>query len=42
MCFVHTRADELIDAITVMLRPLKAVSVFADKMRMELDNAGTG
>ena len=40
--FVHTRADGLIDAITVMLRPLKAVSVFAHKMRMELDNAGTG
>jgi hypothetical protein len=37
--FVHTRPDGLIDAITVMLRPLKAVSVFADKMRMELDNA---
>jgi SnoaL-like domain len=40
--FVHTRADGLIDAITVMLRPLKAVSVFADKMRTELDNAGSG
>ena len=40
--FVHTRADGLIDAITVMLRPLKAVSVFANKMRAELDNAGTG
>jgi ketosteroid isomerase-like protein len=40
--FVHTRADGLIDAITVMLRPLKAVSVFANKMRMELDNAGAG
>ena len=40
--FVHTRPDGLIDAITVMLRPLKAVSVFADKMRMELDNPGTG
>jgi SnoaL-like domain len=40
--FMHTRADGLIDAITVMLRPLKAVSVFADKMRMVLDNAGTG
>jgi hypothetical protein len=25
-----------------MLRPLKAVSVFANKMRAELDNAGTG
>ena len=40
--FVHTRADGLIDTITVMLRPLKAVSVFANKMRAELDNAGTG
>ena len=40
--FAHTRADGLIDTITVMLRPLKAVSVFADKMRAELDNAGTG
>jgi ketosteroid isomerase-like protein len=39
--FVHTRADGLIDTITVMLRPLKAVSVFANKMRAELDNAGT-
>jgi hypothetical protein len=38
--FVHTRADGLIDEITVMLRPLKAVSMFADKMRIELDNAG--
>jgi hypothetical protein len=40
--FVHTRPDGLIDTITVMLRPLKAVSVFADKMRAELDNTGTG
>ena len=40
--FVHTRADGLIDTITVMLRPLKAVSVFADKMRTELANVGTG
>lgn len=40
--FVHTRADGLIDTITVMLRPLKAVSMFANKMRAELDNAGTG
>jgi ketosteroid isomerase-like protein len=38
--FVRTRPDGLIDAITVMLRPLKAVRVFADKMRTELDNAG--
>jgi ketosteroid isomerase-like protein len=40
--FVHTRADGLIDTITVMLRPLKAVSVFADKMGTELANVGTG
>ncbi|MDT5117250.1 MAG: hypothetical protein QOE30_2989 [Mycobacterium sp.] len=40
--FVHTRADGLIDTITVMLRPLKAVSVFADKMRTELADVGTG
>jgi SnoaL-like domain len=38
--FVHTRSDGLVDTITVMLRPLKAVSVFADKMRTGLDNAG--
>jgi SnoaL-like domain len=30
--FLHTRQDGLIDKITVMLRPLKAVTVFADKM----------
>jgi ketosteroid isomerase-like protein len=40
--FVHTRADGLIDTITVMLRPLKAVGVFADKMRTELADVGTG
>ena len=39
--FVHTRADGLIATITVMLRPLKAVSVFADKMRTELADVGT-
>jgi len=30
--FVHTRQDGLIDKITVMLRPLKAVTVFAGRM----------
>lgn len=30
--FLHTRQDGLIDAITVLLRPLKAVTVFAEKM----------
>ncbi len=39
--FVHTRADGLIGTITVMLRPLKAISVFAAKMRTELANVGT-
>ena len=32
--FVHTRHDGLIDTITVMLRPLRAVSVFAGKMKL--------
>jgi ketosteroid isomerase-like protein len=35
--FVHTRQDGLIDEITVMLRPLKAVTVFADKMSTQLN-----
>jgi hypothetical protein len=30
--FVHTCQDGLIDKITVMLRPLKAVTVLADRM----------
>jgi ketosteroid isomerase-like protein len=33
--FVHTRADGLIDEVTVMLRPLKAVTLFAEKMGTE-------
>jgi hypothetical protein len=34
--FVHTGTDGLIDEITVMLRPLKAVTVFAEKMRAQV------
>lgn len=30
--FLHTNADGLIDEFTVMLRPLKAVTLFAEKM----------
>jgi ketosteroid isomerase-like protein len=33
--FVHTRPDGLIDEFTVMLRPLKAVNAFAEKMGVE-------
>ncbi len=38
--FVHTREDGLIDEITVMVRPLKAATVFADRMRVAFDKAG--
>jgi hypothetical protein len=31
--FLHTGDDGLIDEITVMLRPLKAVTLFAERMR---------
>lgn len=34
--FVHTRDDGLIDEITVMVRPLRAATVFAEKMRAAL------
>jgi hypothetical protein len=37
--FLHTREDGLIDEVTVMLRPLKAVAVFAERMREELGKA---
>lgn len=37
--FVHTRDDGLIDEITVMLRPLKATTVFAERMREEFEKA---
>ena len=33
--FLHTRDDGLIDEFTVMLRPLKAVNAFAEKMSVE-------
>jgi SnoaL-like domain len=33
--FLHTGADGLIDEFTVMLRPLKAVTLFAEKMSVE-------
>lgn len=33
--FLHTGADGLIDEFTVMLRPLKAVNAFAEKMAVE-------
>ena len=33
--FLHTRADGLIDEFTVMLRPLKAVNAFAERMGEE-------
>ncbi|OBG32173.1 hypothetical protein A5672_26205 [Mycobacterium alsense] len=34
--FVHTRDDGLIDEITVMVRPLRAATVFAERMRAAL------
>jgi hypothetical protein len=34
--FLHTRDDGLIDEITVMLRPLKAVTLFAERMAIRL------
>lgn len=40
--FVHTRQDGLIDTITVMLRPLRAVSVFAEKMKLAQPAAEPG
>jgi len=33
--FLHTGPDGLIDEMTVMLRPLKAVNVFAEKMAVQ-------
>lgn len=33
--FLHTREDGLIDEFTVMLRPLKAVTAFAERMSVE-------
>lgn len=37
--FVHIGDDGLIDEITVMLRPLKAVTLFAQRMREAFGNA---
>lgn len=37
--FLHSRPDGLIDEITVMLRPLKAVTLFAEKMAAQFGNA---
>lgn len=34
--FIHTRDDGLIDELTVMVRPLRAATVFAEKMTAEL------
>jgi hypothetical protein len=36
--FVHTREGGLIDTITVMVRPLKAATVFAERMRAALNS----
>lgn len=38
--FVHTRDDGLIDELTVMVRPLKAATVFAEKMSQAFANVG--
>lgn len=37
--FLHTGPDGLIDEFTVMLRPLKAVTAFAEKMGVEFAKA---
>ena len=37
--FLHTGPDGLIDEFTVMLRPLKAVNAFAEKMGAEFAKA---
>lgn len=36
--FLHTDDDGLVDEITVMMRPLKAVAAFAARMRTELSD----
>lgn len=38
--FLHSRDDGLIDELTVMVRPLKAATVFAQQMTAELGRAG--
>ena len=37
--YLHARSDGLIDEFTVMLRPLKAVNAFAEKMSVEFARA---
>lgn len=37
--FLHARPDGLIDEFTVMLRPLKAVNAFAERMSVEFARA---
>jgi hypothetical protein len=37
--FLHTREEGLIDEITIVLRPLNAVEVFAEKMGIEFGKA---
>jgi hypothetical protein len=39
--FVHTREDGLIDEITVMVRPLKAATVFAEQMSAAIETGGS-
>ncbi|MCV7091265.1 nuclear transport factor 2 family protein [Mycobacterium interjectum] len=38
--FLHTRQDGLIDEITVMVRPLRAATVFAERMRAAIEGGG--
>ncbi|OBI45328.1 hypothetical protein A5707_02120 [Mycobacterium kyorinense] len=38
--FLHSGDDGLIDELTVMVRPLKAATVFAQQMSAELGRAG--
>lgn len=38
--FLHSRDDGLIDELTVMVRPLKAATVFAQQMTAELGRTG--
>jgi hypothetical protein len=40
--FLHTDADGLVDQITVMLRPLKAVQAFEEQMRVQFAAAMGG
>jgi len=38
--FLRTREDGLIDEITVMVRPLRAATVFAERMRAAIEAGG--